>query len=26
MLVSLHVKQFDTHCTPQGNIVMETGG
>ena len=23
---SLSVKQFDTHCTPNENIVMETGG
>ena len=22
----LSVKQFDTHCTPNENIVMETGG
>ena len=23
---SLFVKQFDAHCTPNENIVMETGG
>ena len=25
-LASFSVKQFDTHCTPNENIVMETGG
>ena len=26
VLVQTSVEQFDTHCTPNENIVMETGG